>query len=221
MVCERGIELKYNFTQKQRPAQRAGLCILQQVFVVNGAGAADEAGTGAGGEYRCLADGVVFKAEGDGDLFQVHSDEGEADVKTRVGLDLLHDNGVTEAFVRLGGKGTACLGLRYNVHGLGKGYGSALGNDGAVKVLAALDGEEQTLAFGVIVESLEYFPGNGEIGIGADFRANDLAGGAADNDDAAFFKRCLLAKLGHGGLCLFIDSVHSYNLISCFDLSIL
>ena len=156
----------------------------------------------------------VMQPDKDAVVFQVHPDKGEADVKARIGLDLLHDHGIGEGCVCPCGKGTACLGLRHNIYGLGKRYGSALGNYGAVKVLAALDGKEQTLAFGVIVKAFEYFLCHGGIGIGSDFGACYLAGGAAHNDEAAFLKLCFFAKFGDGGFCLFVDSVHNDSLIS-------
>ena len=117
-----------------------GIAVLQ-AFVVDGSLTADELGTDTGGQQNGLADVVLLQADGNGHLFQVHTDQRAADIKPRVGTDLLQRYGVAEAMIGGGGKGAAGLRLGHYIDDFPVGDSLMLHNQGAVQMLAALGGD--------------------------------------------------------------------------------
>ena len=154
--------------------------LSEQVFVVLCADAADKLRADTGGKHGGLADAVVLKAHGHGDLFKVHTDKGKADVKSGVCPYLLKGDGLGKGGVGGGGERAACLGLGNDVYEFPCRNGGTFGDYGAVEVLTALGGKENALCLQSIVNAAE----NGICGIGrgvgADAAAEDLAGGTAD-----------------------------------------
>ena len=172
---------------------------------------------------------VLLQADGNGHLLQMHADQRAADVKARVGLDLLQCHGMAEAVIGGGGKGAAGLGLGHHVDDLAIGDGLMLHDEGAVQMLAALGGDVDAHGSEHAVQALE--DGIGHFGGGptAHVVAHHLAGGAAHHHDLALVESGDLGQLtgGVGGFFLHLyqkvlilyvmnGSCHKKHLISTY-----
>ena len=82
---------------------------------------ADEFGACSCRQKDGSADMIEGKTNGNGDLFEVHTDERTADIKSCVGADLLYRDGVFKMSISRGRKRAACLGLGNDVNDVCKG----------------------------------------------------------------------------------------------------
>ena len=149
---------------------------------------ADEFGAGSCREKDGVTDVIDGKTNGNGNLFEVHTDERAADIETCVCADLLNGNGIFEMCVCRGSEGTACLGLGNNVNDICEGNCCFFDDDRAVQMFAALGCDEDSLGGKYARKSFEdSFCGFGA-GSASDLMTANLAGGTADDDDVAFFQ---------------------------------
>ena len=107
----------------------------------------------------------------------MHSDERKADVKPRVGFDLLNGNGIFEVLIRGGGKASSGLWLRNNADNFKASFFRSLSfkDKRTVKVFAALRGKKNALFVKVRVNSGKNFLSRFKRGAFSDCFADYLA----------------------------------------------
>ena len=126
---------------------------LQQLCIIMSAFAADKFGTDSGSSDMSLTDFMIGKADRNGNLLQVHADEGIADINSGISFDLLQCDRMLKGMVSGGCKGTASFGLGNDINKFRIRNGSLFNDDGTVQMLTALGGKINTACLRRLIDS--------------------------------------------------------------------